>query len=221
VARTELGVAIGSVLVVAAVLAIPVVYQAPVAPYVAPHILPKHTPTPTGTATDSLTSDLVGTGCAAYTAQVPTGGGSIVGMSQDPLAVAASNNPMLTTLTSAISGKLNAKVNLVSTLDSGPFTVFAPVDTAFAKLPPATIKSLGLASNAAKLTSLLEYHVVPNQLLPANVDGTLTTVEGGTVTVAGSGDNIKVNGANVICGGIHTANATVYLIDTVLSVPAK
>ena len=216
-ARTEFGVAIGSVLIVAGVLAIPILApSAAVAPLVIPHVLPK----PSQTSTASPTGDLVGSGCSAYSAQVPTGSGSIVGMSQDPLAVAAANNPMLTTLTSAISGKLNAKVNLISTLDNSQFTVFAPVDTAFAKLPAATIASLKLPANAAKLTGLLEYHVVPGQLLPADVDGALQTVEGGTLTVTGSGDNIKVNGASVICGGIHTANATVYLIDTVLTAPA-
>ena len=213
-ARTEFGVAIGSILIVAGVLAIPILAPAAtVVPLVIPHIQPK----PTSTA--SAAGDLVGSGCAAYTAQVPTGSGSIVGMSQDPVAVAASNNPQLKTLTSAISGKLNPKVNLISTLDNAQFTVFAPVDSAFTKLPAATIDSLKQPANAAKLTRLLQFHVVPSQLLPANVDGALQTVEGSPITVTGSGDNIKVNGASVICGGIHTANATVYLIDTVLTPP--
>ncbi|HEY5231047.1 MAG TPA: fasciclin domain-containing protein [Galbitalea sp.] len=217
-ARTELGVALASVVIVAGVLSIPIVAPVPVsAPLAIPHIIPS--PTPTSTASGA--SDLVGTGCAAYASQVPSGAGSIVGMSQDPVAVAASNNPMLTTLTSAVSGKLNAKVNLVSTLDNAQFTVFAPVDSAFAKLPAATLASLKLSANAAKLTGILEYHVVPGELLPANIDGTLNSLEGGTLTVTGSGNNIKVNGASVICGGIHTSNATVYLIDTVLTPPAK
>jgi uncharacterized surface protein with fasciclin (FAS1) repeats len=142
-------------------------------------------------------------------------------MSQSPVAVAASNNPLLTTLTAAVSGNLNPKVNLVSTLDSAQFTVFAPVDEAFAKLPAATVASLKLPANASQLTSILEYHVVPGERLPGSIDGTLNTVEGGTLTVTGSGDDIKVNGATVLCGGIQTANATVYLIDTVLTPPAK
>jgi uncharacterized surface protein with fasciclin (FAS1) repeats len=166
-------------------------------------------------------ADLVGSGCAAYAKQVPTGGGSIVGMSQDPVAVAASNNPLLTTLVSAVSGKLNPNVNLVSTLDGSQFTVFAPVDSAFAKLPAATVTALMQPSNAALLTSILTYHVVPGEILPSSIDGSHTTVEGQDLTVTGSGNNIQVNGANVICGGVHTANATVYLIDTVLTVPAK
>lgn len=159
-------------------------------------------------------ADLVGPGCAAYAEQVPDGPGSVVGMSTDPVAVAASNNPLLTTLVAAVSGQLNPDVNLVDTLNGDEFTVFAPVDDAFAKIDAATIESL--KTDSATLTSILTYHVVPGQLSPDEVVGTQTTVQGGTVEVTGSGDDLKVNDAAVICGGVHTANATVYLIDTVL-----
>jgi len=167
-------------------------------------------------AMDPAFDDLVGAGCAAYAEAVPDGGGSIVGMSQDPVAVAASNNPLLTTLVAAVSGQLNPDVNLVDTLNGSEFTVFAPVDDAFAKLDPATVESLKLPENAALLSSILTYHVVPGQILPADIAGTQTTVQGGTVEVTGSGDALMVNDATVICGGVHTANATVYLIDSVL-----
>ena len=70
-------------------------------------------------------------------------------MAQDPVAVAASNNPMLKTLTQAVSGKLNPNVNLVDTLNSGEFTVFAPTDDAFAKIDPATIEKLKTDSRSA------------------------------------------------------------------------
>ncbi|MCA0216422.1 MAG: fasciclin domain-containing protein [Actinobacteria bacterium] len=170
---------------------------------------------------DDYTGDLVGAGCAAYAEAVPDGGGSIVGMAQDPVAVAASNNPLLKTLVAAVSGQLNPDVNLVDTLNGSEFTVFAPVDDAFAKLPAETVEALKLPENAALLTSILTYHVVPGQILPSDIDGELTTVNGAKVTVTGSGDNIKVNDATVICGGVHTANATVYLIDTVLTPPAS
>jgi uncharacterized surface protein with fasciclin (FAS1) repeats len=159
-------------------------------------------------------ADLVGPGCAGYAEQVPDGAGSVAGMAQDPVAVAASNNPLLKTLVQAVSGELNPKVNLVDTLNGGEFTVFAPVDTAFAKIPAATINTL--KSDDALLTKILTYHVVPGQLAPDQVVGKQTTVEKGTVDVTGSGDSLKVNDANVICGGVHTANATVYLIDSVL-----
>ena len=84
---------------------------------------------------DDVAANLAGPGCAAYAKQVPDGKGSVAGMAQDPVAVAASNNPVLKTLTAAVSGKLNPKVNLVDTLNGGDFTVFAPIDDAFGKLP--------------------------------------------------------------------------------------
>lgn len=159
-------------------------------------------------------ADLVGPGCGDYAKQVPDGAGSVAGMAADPVAVAASNNPLLKTLVQAVSGQLNPNVNLVETLNGSEFTVFAPVDAAFAKIDPATIGTL--KTDTALLTKILTYHVVPGQLAPDAVVGEHATVEKGTVNVTGSGDNLKVNGANVICGGVHTANATVYLIDSVL-----
>lgn len=161
---------------------------------------------------------LVGSGCAAYAEAVPDGAGSVEGMSADPVAVAASNNPILTTLTAAVSGQLNPGVDLVDTLNGGEFTVFAPVDDAFAKIDPATIEAL--KTDTATLTSILTYHVVPGQIAPDDIDGTHTTVQGADLEVTGSGDNIMINGeSTVICGGVQTANATVYLIDTVLMPP--
>ncbi len=162
-------------------------------------------------------ANLVGPGCADYAAAVPSGDGSVEGMSADPVAVAASNNPLLTTLTAAVSGQLNPNVDLVDTLNGGEFTVFAPVDDAFAKIDPATIETL--KTDTDLLTKILTYHVVPGQLTPDEIEGAQATVEGQEVTVAGSGDAITVNDANVICGGVQTANATVYLIDTVLMPP--
>lgn len=179
------------------------------------------TTSPSASATMSAdpAMNLVGAGCEAYAKAVPTGAGSVAGMSADPVAVAASNNPLLTTLTSAVSGKLNPKVDLVDTLNGSEFTVFAPVDDAFAKIDPATIETL--KTDDAMLSSILTYHVVPGQLTPDMVTGTHETVQGSTLEVSGSGDDLKVNGESaVICGGVKTANATVYLIDTVLMPPA-
>jgi uncharacterized surface protein with fasciclin (FAS1) repeats len=163
-------------------------------------------------------ASLVGAGCQAYAQQVPTGAGSVSGMAQDPVAVAASNNPVLQTLVSAVSGKLNPEVNLVDTLNGGQFTVFAPVDSAFAKIPSATIDSL--KTDSATLTKILTYHVVPGQIVPDKIAGSHKTVEGAEVKVTRTGDNITVGDAAVICGGVKTANATVYMIDTVLMPPA-
>lgn len=164
-------------------------------------------------------ANLVGPGCEAYAKMVPDGAGSVKGMAQDPVAVAASNNPMLKTLTKAVSGKLNPKVDLVDTLNSDEFTVFAPVDDAFAAIPKKDLNSV--VEDADMLSKVLTYHVVPGQMTPDEVVGTHKTVEGDEVKVTGSGDNLKVNDASVICGGVKTANATVYLIDQVLMPPAK
>ncbi len=177
--------------------------------------------TPVQSTGTTAASGLVGPGCAAYAKAVPSGAGSVSGMAQDPVAVAAGNNPLLTTLVKAVSGQLNPGVKLVDTLDSGQFTVFAPVDTAFAKLPASTVTALSKPANAAMLQSILTYHVVPGQLAPSMVDGTHKTAEGGTLKVTGSGNSLMVNDAKVICGGVKTANATVYLIDSVLSPPTN
>ena len=172
---------------------------------------------PESSAAADPAANLVGPGCASYAKQVPDGAGSVAGMAEDPVAVAAGNNPILKTLTAAVSGKLNPKVNLVDTLNGGEFTVFVPVDDAFAQLPKATVKTLSTPKGADTLSTVLTYHVVPEQRFSDQIAGkTLETVQGGTVKVTGSGDNLKVNGANVVCGGVKTANATVYLIDAVM-----
>ena len=180
---------------------------------------PATTPSPTMSESMSPSADTmagpVGAGCADYAKAVPSGAGSVDGMAQDPVAVAASNNPLLKTLVAAVSGKVNPKVNLVDTLNSGDFTVFAPVDAAFAKVPAATMAKL--KTDEKLLGSILTYHVVAGQLTPEAVIGSQTSVQGGKLTIAGTPENLTVNGNKVICGGVKTANATVYLIDGVLT----
>ena len=136
-------------------------------------------------------ANLVGAGCAAYAEQVPSGAGSVSGMALDPVAVAASNNPILTTLTAAVSGKLNPKVDLVDTLNGSEFTVFAPTDDAFAKIDAATIETL--KTDDALLSKILTYHVVPGKISPDEIVGTHKTVQGGSVTVTGTKDALKVD----------------------------
>jgi uncharacterized surface protein with fasciclin (FAS1) repeats len=175
-------------------------------------------PAPTSAMADPA-AGLVGNGCAAYAQQVPTGPGSVAGMAQGPVVVAASNNPMLTTLTAALSGKLNPDVNLVEALDSNPgLTVFAPTDDAFAKIDAGTLDKLKTDSDL--LTEILTYHVVEGQAAPPQVAGEHKTLQGGTVTVTGAGPDLKVDNAGLVCGGVKTANATVYMIDTVLMPPS-
>lgn len=163
--------------------------------------------------------ELVGSGCAAYAEQVPDGAGSVDGMAMDPVATAASNNPVLTTLTKAVSGELNPDVNLVDTLNGDEFTVLAPVDDAFAKIPEKDLN--GVVEDADKLTEVLTYHVIPGRLSPDEIKGELETVQGDKVKVSGEGEDMKFNDASLVCGGVSTANATVYMIDGVLMPEAK
>ncbi|WP_433489964.1 fasciclin domain-containing protein [Nocardia grenadensis] len=135
----------------------------------------------------------------------------------EPVTVAASNNPLLTTLAAAVSGGFNPEVDLAEALDRAEYTVFAPVDSAFAALDPATLEVL--RTDSATLMTILTYHAVPGRIAPEAIDGVLGTAEGSDVAVARSGDRITVNNATVIGGGVETANATVYLIDRVLIPP--
>jgi uncharacterized surface protein with fasciclin (FAS1) repeats len=149
-----------------------------------------------------------GAACSA----VPSGGkGSFSGMAADPVATAASNNPVLSTLVTAVK-----KAGLVDTLNSATnITVFAPTNDAFAKIPKATLKKV--LADKKTLTSILTYHVVGQKLAPdALGSGSFKTLQGGMVATSGSGTSYKVNDANVVCGNVRTANATVHIIDGVL-----
>ena len=95
---------------------------------------------------------------------MPEGAGSVAGMAEAPLATAASNNPLLKTLVAAVSGKVNPKVNLVDTLNAGQFTVFAPTDDAFAKIPQQTLTTV--SKDDAMLKKVLTYHVLSGQIGP-------------------------------------------------------
>lgn len=187
------------------------------------------TEAPSDSAADTESSEmepamanLAGPGCADYAEAVPSGDGSIDGMAQDPVATAASNNPLLKTLTATVTGAYNPKVDLVDTLNGGEFTVFAPVDSAFEAVDGKTLKALAKPANADMLSSILTYHVVPGQMTPEELSGSYETAQGDKVSVSGSPDALKINGnkASVVCGGVQTANATVYLIDSVLLPPS-
>src|SRR6476619_4938313 len=169
--------------------------------------------TPSDTMSSSASMDaasaVFGPGCQA----VPKDGkGSFNGMATDPVATAASNNPLLSTLVTAVT-----KAGLVDTLNSAQgITVFAPTNDAFGKLDKATLdKALG--DPKGLLTKVLTTHVVAAKLTPEQLAGTHKTLGGGSITVAGSGQDFTVDGnAKVICGNVPTANATVYIIDNVL-----
>ncbi|MGW4700224.1 fasciclin domain-containing protein, partial [Streptomyces sp. NPDC004285] len=141
-----------------------------------------------------------------------SGAGSFDGMAKDPVATAASNNPALSTLVTAVK-----KAGLVDTLNNAKdITVFAPTNDAFAKIPKADLDKV-LADKAA-LTKILTYHVVGQKLTPKQLEsGSFETLEKGKITTKGSGEEFTVNDSSkVVCGNVPTANATVYIVDTVL-----
>jgi uncharacterized surface protein with fasciclin (FAS1) repeats len=144
-------------------------------------------------------------------AEVPTSGeGSVDGMADDPVATAASNNPLLKTLVAAVT-----QAGLVDTLNSAEdITVFAPTEEAFAKIPKKDLNAL--LKDKAALTAVLTHHVVPGKLTPADVAGEHETLNKDMITVEGSGEDFTAEGASVVCGNVQTANATVYLIDSVM-----
>jgi uncharacterized surface protein with fasciclin (FAS1) repeats len=160
-------------------------------------------------STDDAAAQTFGDGCSA----IPTSGkGSFNGMVTDPVATAASNNPLLKTLVAAVG-----QAGLADTLNAAPeLTVFAPTDDAFAKLPKADLDAV--LADKQQLTAILSHHVVEGKLDPSQVVGEHKTLNGDTVTITGDEmSGMEVDGsAMVLCGNIPTANATVYVIDSVL-----
>ena len=138
-------------------------------------------------------------------------------------AKAASDKDIVDTAVGA--GQFNTLVTavkqagLVETLKGkGPFTVFAPTDAAFEKLPDGTVESLLKPENKEKLTQILTYHVVPGKVMAADLKGKTTeaeTVEGSTVSVDGT-DGVTVNGAKVVKADVTASNGVIHAIDTVL-----
>ena len=161
------------------------------------------------------TTDVFGPGCASVP-QDPANKGSLQGMVSDPVATAASNNPLLTKLVAAVTA-----ANLGDTLNSQPaITVFAPADPAFAALGDA--KFAELAADPTTLGKILQFHVVGKRYDAKGLQaaGTVKALTGQDLKISGSGDSMTVNGAPVLCGNIPTKNATVFVIGQVLTPPA-
>ncbi|MET8283131.1 fasciclin domain-containing protein [Micromonospora sp. NPDC005174] len=158
----------------------------------------------------TMMSGQFGSGCAAVPTD-PSNPGSFDAMAKVPVATAASGNPLLSTLVTAVK-----KANLVDSLNGAQgVTVFAPTNDAFAKIPKADLDKV--LADDAMLKKVLTYHVVPTQLSPDTLAGTHKTLQGGDLEVTGSGSSFTVNGTSmVVCGNVSTANATVYIVDTVL-----
>ena len=157
------------------------------------------------------TAGTIGTDCG----MIPAAGmGSVHGMAMDPVVTAASHNPLITTLAAEIM-----KADLTATLNSAKsITVFAPDNQAFKNL---TAHDMAMMSGVTELAKVLKYHVVTGRITPAELAHgmTLTTVEGSQLKTSRMGSVYEVNNADVTCGNLHTANATVYIINTVLMPP--
>jgi uncharacterized surface protein with fasciclin (FAS1) repeats len=171
---------------------------------------PMDTESSEATGSDGAAAQTFGDGCSA----IPTSGkGSFDGMVTDPVATAASNNPLLKTLVAAVT-----EAGLVDTLNGAEaLTVFAPTDDAFAKISEKDLNAV--LADKKTLTAILTHHVVGEQLDPTAIVGAHDSLNGDKVTVEGdteAGMTVDGGAANVICGNIPTANATVYVIDTVL-----
>ena len=135
--------------------------------------------------------------------------GTVTAFAQDIVdtAVKAGNFKTLVTAVQA--------AGLVDTLKGpGPFTVFAPTDEAFAKVPKAQLDAL--LADKAKLTKVLTYHVVPGAMMAKDVKpGMVKTVEGGSLTLATTG-GVTVNGAKVVAADVKASNGVIHAVDTVL-----
>ncbi|MGH3362455.1 MAG: fasciclin domain-containing protein [Nocardioides sp.] len=154
-------------------------------------------------------ADTFGPGCSAIPAE---GAGSFNGMATEPVASAASANPLLETLVGAVD-----QAKLVEPLNSAPeLTVFAPTNDAFAAVPKDTMSSV--MSDNKVLSQVLTHHVVGQRISPDQLSGEFETLNGDMLTINGSGESATVGDdekAEILCGNIQTANATVYVIDTV------
>jgi uncharacterized surface protein with fasciclin (FAS1) repeats len=160
--------------------------------------------------TEMAALEPTGPGCAAVPAD---GAGSFDGMAKDPAATAASNNPLLSTLVTAVT-----EAGLVDTLNGdGPFTIFAPVNDAFAAIPADQLNAI--LADKDMLTKILTYHVIAGEQLSSAdliAAGSAVTVNGAELTFGSDMGMLTVNGAKTLCMDVPTANATVHIIDTVL-----
>ena len=132
--------------------------------------------------------------------------------SKDIVAVASANGSFKT-LVAAVKA-----AGLVETLQgTGPFTVFAPTDEAFAKLPAGTVESLLKPENKAKLVAILTYHVVGAKVMAAAVKtGMVKTVNGAELDVKAWDGKVSVNGAKVTAADVAASNGVIHVIDTVV-----
>ncbi len=135
-------------------------------------------------------------------------------MSQPDIVEVAASDDQFSTLVAAVTA-----AGLVDTLKGdGPFTVFAPTNAAFAKLPAGTVESLLLPENKDKLTEILTYHVVPGEIRAADITGPVrvATVNGEALHVRPKNGGVRVNDARVQIANVGASNGVIHVIDTVL-----
>lgn len=137
---------------------------------------------------------------------------SVAAQAQDIVDV-ASKNGNFTTLVKAVQA-----AGLVDTLKGkGPFTVFAPTDAAFAKLPAGTVEDLLKPENKQKLVGVLTYHVVPGKVMAKDVkSGPAKTVQGSNLTLKAEGGKVMVDNATVTTADVAASNGVIHVIDTVV-----
>ncbi len=159
------------------------------------------------------------TGIASFAAVALT----VVGIAFGSTFARASNQDIVDTAVGAGQFKTLAAAlgaaGLVETLKGpGPFTVFAPTDAAFAKLPAGTVENLLKPENKAKLVAILTYHVVPGKVMAKDIAGKETmakSVEGSEITINAK-DGVKVDAANVVKADIIASNGVIHVIDSVI-----
>lgn len=129
------------------------------------------------------------------------------------IVVVAASAGSFNTLVAAVKA-----ADLVATLQgTGPFTVFAPTDEAFAKLPPGTVEMLLKPENKEKLVAVLTYHVIPGKVMASDVKtGKVKTVNGQSLDVQASGGKVSVDGATVVTADVPASNGVIHVIDTVV-----
>lgn len=149
----------------------------------------------------------------AAVAAVPLAFGAVAAQAKDIVDTAASAG-QFNTLVAAVKA-----AGLVETLKGeGPFTVFAPTDAAFAKLPEGTVETLLKPENKDKLVAVLTYHVVPGKIMAADIAGKaamVETVQGGKLDV-NAVDGVKVDQATVVTADVEASNGVIHVIDEVL-----
>ncbi len=158
----------------------------------------------------ALTLALAGAVVAVSTAMAGMGGKTVVDV--------AANDDRFTTLVAAVKA-----AGLAETLQGeGPFTVFAPTDAAFEKLPEGTVESLLEPENKEKLQAILTYHVLPAKVMAGDIKGkqvSVDTVNGTKLDVNATNGGVMAGGANVIAADIRASNGVIHVVDTVILPP--